>query len=1556
VPRKKPRPATRRGLAILALLAVTLCLPSLAHNPPAFLQSTAHAAASFAVTSTGDGADSNTADGVCNDGAGNCTLRAAIQQANAAAGDDTITFSVTGTIALTSALPDITSGITLSGPGAGLLAVSGNNASRVFTITGSGVVTISDLTITGGRASSGAGISNAGTLNVNNCTVSNNTATDSGGGINNNGAGRLNLDNSTVSGNSAHSGGGIFNFGVSIITNTTISSNNAATVGAGIESVGGLTLRSSTIHRNSAQNAGGGISNPGIAPLTLANTIVAGNFGGLGGPDCNGFNVISQDYNLIQSMANCSMTGATSHNVTGVPALLTPLQYNGGPTLTHAPLPGSPAIDQGNTTLTADQRGQARPTDLPGVANAAAGNGSDIGAVEIQSAELLVVNSLADTTDGACDSQSCTLREALAAANSSADYNAIYFAVAGTINLTSALPDVATDMTIDGPGANVLTVRRNSSNNFRIFTVTAGVRAAINGLTITNGDPALGTGGGGVSNTGTLGMNAVTVSGNNAVAGAGILNSGPGVLTLTNSTLSGNTAGSGGGGGIFNSGGKVNVVNSTISGNAGGFGGGGIYNFVGTTNVTNSTVANNSQRGIWNLNSASSTVILAGSIVADNTGTSGTDLVGAFISRGYNLIRTPEEATINEAENPGTNIIGQNPNLGPLASNGGPTQTHALAAGSPAIDKGRNFAADSGGNTLPRDQRGRPRPFDHPSVAPATGGDNSDIGAFELTTASEAIADKETNEDTPVSFSFFVGDQTVTSLTATSSNQTLVPDAGIVISGTGPERTVTITPAPNQNGTADITVNLTGSSEGTVARTFRLTVRAVNDAPSFTKGPDQTVAEDAGPRFVTNWATAVTAGPNESTQSVTFVVTNNTNPSLFSAGPSVSPAGTLTYTPAPNANGSATITIVLKDNGGTANGGQDTSPAQTFVINVTAVNDAPTASNQTVTTDEDTPRAITLSGSDVEGDALTFVIVSGPSNGALSGTGASRTYTPAADFNGPDSFTYKVVDAHGAESAVATVTVNVTAVNDAPVNTVPGAQLTARGVPVVFSAAGSNAVSVADVDAGGAAVRVALAATNGTLTLGGTAGLTFVNGDGADDAAMTFTGTVANVNAALNGLTFKPSAGFDGAASFQITTDDQGNTGAGGAKTDTDTVNITVERSLVEFAQATYTVAEGGGGVTVTVRRTGDLSQPATVSYATDDGSVSPVFVPCSTVTGRALDRCDYTRAQGTLTFAAGEPQQTFTVLVGDDSYVEGTETATLRLSAPGGVAALGPRTAATLEITDDSPETAGNPNDDSAKFVRQHYHDFLNREPDASGLAHWTSVADNCGDPDPLVCRINVSAAFFLSIEFRETGFLVEKMYKAAFGDATGTSTLGGTPHTLVVPVIRFEEFMPDTQRIGRGVVVLQPGWEAQLEANKVAFFREFVQRQRFLNDFPLTTTPTEFVDRLDQRAGNPLDAAERQALIDELTADNTTAGRASVLRKVAEDATLDAAEKNRAFVLMQYFGYLRRNPNDAPDSDYTGYDFWLTNLDKFNGNFVQAELVKAFILSAEYRQRFGQ
>jgi len=395
---------------------------------------------------------------------------------------------------------------------------------------------------------------------------------------------------------------------------------------------------------------------------------------------------------------------------------------------------------------------------------------------------------------------------------------------------------------------------------------------------------------------------------------------------------------------------------------------------------------------------------------------------------------------------------------------------------------------------------------------------------------------------------------------------------------------------------------------------------------------------------------------------------------------------------------------------------------------------------------------------------------------------------------------------------------------------------------------------------------------------------------------------------------------------------------------------------LVQFSQPTFSVTEGTSTLSVQVTRTGDTTGASTVDYATSDAAGAN---PCSTTGVGASSRCDYLTTLGTLQFAAGETTKTISIPIIDDFYAEGSENFTISLTNPTG-AILATQATATLTINDnETVNGTGNPIDVAGFFVREHYVDFFTREPDTSGLNFWTGEITQCG-ADP-VCtdlkRVNVSAAFFLSIEFQQTGYLVHRVYKASYGDATGTSTLGGT-HQLPVPIVRLNEFLFDTQRIGRGVIVGQTGWEQVLENNKQAFCAEFVQRTRFATAFSLTLTPAQFVDALFAKAAVTPSGTERQAAIDEFGGAGTSAdlaARGRALRRVAENGTLSQQEFNRAFVLMQFFGYLRRNPDDPQDTDYTGYDFWLGKLNQFGGNFVNAEMVKAFITSIEYRQRFG-
>ena len=365
--------------------------------------------------------------------------------------------------------------------------------------------------------------------------------------------------------------------------------------------------------------------------------------------------------------------------------------------------------------------------------------------------------------------------------------------------------------------------------------------------------------------------------------------------------------------------------------------------------------------------------------------------------------------------------------------------------------------------------------------------------------------------------------------------------------------------------------------------------------------------------------------------------------------------------------------------------------------------------------------------------------------------------------------------------------------------------------------------------------------------------------------------------------------------------------------------------STIRFGAPSYGAQEGAAGVNVTVIRSGDTAGAVTVDYATSSGTAS--------------ERTDFTPALGTLRFAPGETTNTFPVFITDNFTPESDETIDVMLFNPTGGAVLSTPDAAVVTIKDDdTAPSSANPVDDARFFVRQHYYDFLGREPDQAGLDFWTNQIESCGADAQCreVKRINVSAAFFLSIEFQETGYFVRRLYQFYFASRW--------------PIWR--EFMRDVQEVGRGVVVGAPGWQAHLETNKRAFIEDWYSRHRVvlesqIGDPRFTLTDERYVDGLYRKIAITPSADERQALIDGLSMGTET--RASVLRKVAENTEFVRREFRPSFVMMQYFGYLRREP------DFLGFDFWLNKLNQFDGNFIQAEMVKAFLSSSEYRRRFG-
>jgi uncharacterized repeat protein (TIGR01451 family) len=702
----------------------------------------------------------------------------------------------------------------------------------------------------------------------------------------------------------------------------------------------------------------------------------------------------------------------------------------------------------------------------------------------------------------AADSGAGSLREVAGAAcaGSTITFDAGVFATPQTITLTTGELLIDRNLTID---ARLRQVTVSGNNASRAFNVGAGTTLTVIGLTI-SGSQGAGSGGG-ILNNGTLTLVGSTLSGNAATADGGAIGASAGAtsVTLINSTISGNTA-NGSGGGIAILGGTFTSINSTLTnnradsdGNETGTGGGVFHG--GATAILHNT-------------------IVAGNLNEDGAAGVPDDISGTVDpASSFNLVGTGSGGLIGGVN--GNQVDVTKPGLGPLASNGGTTHTHALLPGSPAIESGGNanlpadtFDLDGDNDTAeswPVDQRGT----SFPRAADSADADviqSVDIGAVEAHPSVQDTTDRTTAEDTAApQIVIDIGDGTgslIGSATATSDNPALIPNANLTISGTGSSRTLDITPSADANspsdGTATITVTVTATNGQTATDTFVVTVTEVNDAPIAVADAVGDIAEDSG------------------------------------------------------------------------------------------VYSIPLA---------------TLLGNDIAGPAnetaqvLGIVGVSAPTGGTVQINGANVEFTPAPNYFGPATFTYTLAD-NGTTNGVpdprtanTTVSFNVTAVNDPPVDTVPGPQSTPPDTPLVFSIGNGNPISVADPDAATSAVQVTLTATNGTLTLGGTSGLSFAfsdgngtgAGDGTADGTMTFRGTLANVNAALNGMAFTPTTGFTGAASVLISANDLGNTGSGGPQLDTDTVSVqVVDPSNTELSITKtdgVTTATAGGSVTYVI-------------------------------------------------------------------------------------------------------------------------------------------------------------------------------------------------------------------------------------------------------------------------------------------------------------------------------------------------------------------------------------
>jgi hypothetical protein len=495
--------------------------------------------------------------------------------------------------------------------------------------------------------------------------------------------------------------------------------------------------------------------------------------------------------------------------------------------------------------------------------------------------------------------------------------------------------------------------------------------------------------------------------------------------------------------------------------------------------------------------------------------------------------------------------------------------------------------------------------------------------------------------------------------------------------------------------------------------------------------------------------------------------------------------------------------------------------------------------------------------------------------------------TNSAVLQEPNTATVTILDDDFKPALFAPGFINVVEGDSGTTNLTFGLTLTNPSVQVItvdYATANGTATAGSDYVASSGTVTIPAGATSATITVP-------IIGDTTVEPNETFNINLSN-STNVNLLTFGPLA--------LIANDD----------------------ATLQLSNASFSVNEGAGFATVTATRIGDTSRVATVQYSTTDAAG---LQACTLANGKASERCDYATAVGRVQFAIGETSKTFIVPIVDDALVEGDETFTVNLNGATG-ALLGTTNSATVTIVDnDASPASQNPVDGVTFFVTQQYIDFLGRLPDTIGLANWTATLGNCpsggfGEFDNPDCdRVHVSAGFFLSEEFRVRGYWAYKFYEVGL-DRRPT----------------YAEFVPDMAQVGGPQ---SPQSEA---LSKQLYTDAFVQRQEFKNRYDALSN-SAYVDALETNA--EVNLSNKSALVDALNTNQKT--RAQVLRELIELQTVDDKFFVRAFVVMQYFGYLRRDP------DTIGYNNWVTTLTNDPANY--RHMIFGFIYSDEYRHRFG-
>jgi VCBS repeat-containing protein len=939
-------------------------------------------AASFTVNSNLDIVDANLADNVCETAVpGQCTLRAAIMQANATPGNDSITIqSGIGAITINLGQPD-NDGLGTNDEASGDLDITCVIDPGTFTCQEPAASNDNDLTITGAAGGSTVQAGIFIPYITDNGPITTDRVFDIGqsgvfgGGFGGSTGIIVSMSNLTIQNGNVReltgdpNGGGNYALGGAIRYD-----------GFGVSAAhGSLTLTNSTLNNNQSDHAGGGVYqvygsfNAGGSTFS-SNITKAGEGGGV-------------FFSAATSNSNVSVTNST---------------FNANE--------ARQGVVFGTPTTNADGGGLSFSTNLNTLTVTNTNFTNNI--AQEDGGAIKTLNGMATLTGGSMTG------------NTARRHGGVSF---GDQNPSG----VGSFFTFDGS-----TLRGNTANS----------------------DNAAGGDGGAIfRDRGVLNITNTTIGGtgagepNTAANGGGIFNLN-GVLSITGGSVNGNIANTGKGGGIEHSGRSASTVSSvTINNNTGS----GIHiSGTGSLDIANSTITGNSGDGITKIGTG------VGSHFNSNTIHSNGEL---GIDLSDNAV-TPNDA--NDADT-GPNNLQNFPVINSVdGGNNTANVTLNAANGSYRIQYFANTACDVSGygegevflTSQTVTVSGNTATFTSPALSYGTkkqitatathdqngnGNFDDDGSTSEFSQCREAIIVNVPPTANPDSYS--TNEDTLLTVAAPGVLQNdSDPDAGntltaVLVSGPTNAASFTLnsngsfnyTPNANYNGADSFTYKARDNFNAESSPvTVSITVNPVNDAPSFTSGGNVTVAEDSG-AYSAAWATAISKGAaNESGQTLTFMVTNNTNPALFSVAPSIASNGVLSFTPAANAFGSATITVVLKDNGGTANGGQDTSAPVSFTITVTPVNDAPTVSvvaggscgnggsngtiNLVINDPDSPPGNATLSGS----SSNTTIVPN--SNIVFGGSGANRTMTitpvPVNQSTQNSTITITVSDGQGGTS------------------------------------------------------------------------------------------------------------------------------------------------------------------------------------------------------------------------------------------------------------------------------------------------------------------------------------------------------------------------------------------------------------------------------------------------------------------------------------------------------------------------------------------------------------